>query len=574
MPSLEFRSLTGQQKVEVPEAGVTIGRHPDNVISLPHDEAMSRKHCVVEPGPTIGTWLVRDLQSRNGVRVNGARIVDQTLVHDDVLRVGSTDFRFVDIDAVAPLEPIAADDPVMVARKPDFDARALASQGTIDFDPGSITSDTTYAQQLGRIIDGAPNKPFTEREIALMDCKGTTIHGASAAGVRRAKDEDSESIRLFKLLLLACFRARATDLHMEPKQERSAIRLRVDGVMVPACDLHPSLAKRVLGVVKILCEIDITQRGIVQEGHFGVMVQGRRVDYRVSLTPSMHGQKLVLRVLDQSNAPARLSDLGMLPWMYGKVRDVARRDSGMVLTCGPTGSGKTTTTYSCLREIDFETRNVITIEDPVEYYLDGCTQIPIDHTQGNSFGQILRSVLRQDPDVIFVGEIRDLETASVGLQAATTGHLVYSTVHSKDTIGAVFRLLDLGAEAYQVANAMSLIIAQRLVRVLCHDCRRPIAPTPAQTLKMGAHVKGMSKVFTPVGCPACLRTGYHGRRALFEVLEFNDALRDVVLKRPTITDMKAVLSSGLFTSLQQFGWQLVAAGETNVEEIERVAGTG
>ncbi len=574
MPSLEFRSLTGSQRVELHDAAITVGRHPDNVIAVPNDDAMSRRHCSIEPGQTLGTWIVRDLKSRNGTRVNGARILDQQLMHDDVVRVGATDVRFVDLESVAPIEAITEDDPVLEQRGPDFRAPALAAQGTIDFDPGAVSDDTAYEQQLARIIDGAPVKEFTERDIALMDCRGTTVFGATAGGVRRTKDEDAESTRLFKLLLLSCFRARATDLHMEPKQDRSAVRLRVDGVMVPACDLHPSLARRVLGTIKILCEIDITQRGIVQEGHFGVTVNGRRVDYRVSLTPSMHGQKLVIRVLDQGNAPARLSDLGMLPWMYGKVREIARRDSGMVLTCGPTGSGKTTTTYSCLREIDFETRNVITIEDPVEYYLDGCTQIPIDQKQGNSFGQILRSVLRQDPDVIFVGEIRDIETATVGMQAAMTGHLVYSTVHSRDTIGAVFRLLDLGVESYLVANALSIIVAQRLVRVLCKECRRPVAPTPAQTLKMGERVKGMSKVFTPVGCPACLRTGYHGRRALFEVLEFNDALRDVVLKRPTITDMKSVLSGGLFTSLQQFGWQLVAAGETNVEEVERVAGTG
>jgi general secretion pathway protein E len=258
--------------------------------------------------------------------------------------------------------------------------------------------------------------------------------------------------------------------------------------------------------------------------------------------------------------------------MYDKLRTVAARDSGMVLACGPTGSGKTTTLYACLREIDVNTRNAITIEDPVEYHLDGCTQIPIDHKQGNTFANILRSVLRQDPDVIFVGEIRDIETAQVAMQAAMTGHLVYSTVHSKDTIGAIFRLLDLGVESYLVANALNLIVAQRLCRSLCERCRRAERPTSAQLMRMGKAADGVGVVHVPAGCPACLQTGYFGRRALLELLEFTEPLRDVVLKRPTIGDIRAVLAQGHFVTLQQFGFQLVAQGCTSLEEVDRVAG--
>ena len=311
----------------------------------------------------------------------------------------------------------------------------------------------------------------------------------------------------------------------------------------------------------------------MQDGHFSVSVKGRRVDYRVSLTPSMHGQKLVIRVLDSANAPSRLHELGLIPWMYEKLRTVATKDAGLLLACGPTGSGKTTTLYSCLREIDVELRNAITIEDPVEYYLEGCTQIPIDHKQGNSFGSILRSVLRQDPDVIFVGEIRDVETAKVAMQASMTGHLVYSTVHSKDSIGAIFRLLDLGVEPYLVATGLNLILAQRLVRVLCDTCKRPVVPTPAQTLRMGKSLEGVRQIYVPAGCKRCFGTGYIGRRALFELLEVNDSLRDIILREPTITKIREVLNQGLFTTLAEFGGQLVAQGVTATEEIERVAGS-
>jgi general secretion pathway protein E len=287
----------------------------------------------------------------------------------------------------------------------------------------------------------------------------------------------------------------------------------------------------------------------------------------------MHGQKLVLRILDSSNAPSRLHELGLIPWMYEKLRTIATKDAGLLLACGPTGSGKTTTLYSCLREIDVEQRNAITIEDPVEYFLEGCTQIPIDHKQGSTFVNILRSVLRQDPDVIFVGEIRDIETATVAMQAAMTGHLVYSTVHAKDSIGSIFRLLDLGVEGYLVANALNVILAQRLVRLLCPACKKAVTPTPPQNMKMGKSVGGIDKIYSPVGCNRCLRTGFHGRRALFELLEVSDGMRDVILKSPSIQGIRDIAATGLFTSLQDYGFGLVQKGLTSFDEIERVSGS-
>jgi general secretion pathway protein E len=445
---------------------------------------------------------------------------------------------------------------------------------TIDVDLSDPIGDvqTGYERRLREIIDSATERPFTENDIALVDNRGQTVHQASASGLSSgADDEVGESIRAFRLLLLACFRARATDLHLEPRTENAMIRLRVDGFMISAVELSSQIFKRIIGMVKILCQIDTSQRNQVQDGHFSVLVKGKRVDYRVSLTPAVHGQKMVVRVLDSSNAPSRLHELGLLPWMYDKLRTIAVKDAGMLLACGPTGSGKTTTLYSCLREIDVESRNAITIEDPVEYYLEGCTQIPIDHKVGNTFATILRSVLRQDPDVIFVGEIRDIETATVAMQAAMTGHLVYTTVHAKDSIGAIFRLLDLGIEAYLVANALNLVLSQRLVRMLCESCKKPVRPTPAQNMKMGKAIEGVSRIYTPVGCKMCLGTGHHGRRAIFELLEFSDGLRDVVLKTPTIQAIRDVLHTGLFTSLAQYGYGLVAQGVTSVEEVERVA---
>ena len=616
MPFLEVKGGPRPRRIKLDGSSVSIGRLADNVVAE-DESSLSRKHCVIEF--VEGAWQVRDLQSRNGTRVNGGKISKKRLAHLDVIRIGKLEIHFVSpeeavlnagpkesqtdanpaLDQVAPenlnddilpsiplsrveksqrerprlkvalpgLQPSPTSDDVSehflpVANTIDIDLNSIVGAGHMGSDPES---------RLRKICDEAPEKPFAASDISLVDMRGQIVHQAAEMG-GDDDDDASESIRVFRLVLLTGLRSRASDVHVEPRMDRATIRLRVDGMMVLASEIPLDLLRRLLGMVKILCQIDTSQKSQVQDGHFSTLTKGQRVDFRVSLTPAVHGQKLVLRVLDTSNSPTRLHELGVLPWMYEKLRTMANRDSGMVLACGPTGSGKTTTLYSCLREIDVQTRNAITIEDPVEYYLEGCTQIPIDHKQGNTFATILRSVLRQDPDVIFVGEIRDIETAQVAMQAAMTGHLVYSTVHSRDSMGAIFRLLDLGVESYLVANAINLIVAQRLCRSLCLNCRKAVRLSSQQLLKMGRVVDGMPSIFSPVGCGKCLGTGYRGRRALLELLEFSDGVRDVVLKRPTISDLRNVLAQGHYITLQKFGYQLVSQGVTSFEEIERVAG--
>lgn len=574
MPYIEVRTQQGSKRLEVGDEPVTVGRYPDNLIVL-HDDQASRHHCVIEAFD--GGFQVRDLGSRNGTRLNSGRVDVHALNNGDVVRIGAAELRFIDPNANAPGVGAAAAQ--ARTETPDFHGAMLNTQDylqqpTLDIDLNEEVGDvkTSYEQQLNDIIEAAIEKPFNENDIALVDLRGATVHQATSSGMERGSgDEPAEGIRAFRLLLLSAFRSRATDLHLEPQVDGAMCRLRVDGYMLKAADLSLNLFKRILGVVKILCQIDTSQKATVQDGHFSVNVKGRRVDYRISLTPAMHGQKLVIRVLDSANAPSRLHELGLIPWMYEKLRTIATKDAGLLLACGPTGSGKTTTLYSCLREINVEQRNAITIEDPVEYYLEGATQIPVDAKQGASFATILRSVLRQDPDVIFVGEIRDIETATVAMQAAMTGHLVYTTVHAKDTIGAIFRLLDLGVESYLVANALNMILAQRLVRMLCESCKKAAKPTPTQSIRLGKAVGGAPYIYNPTGCRQCLRTGYVGRRALFELLEINDSIRDVILKTPSITAIKTIAEQGLFMSLQRYGAHLVLEGVTSMEEIERVA---
>jgi general secretion pathway protein E len=529
--------------VRLSQQKVSIGRHPDNAIPLTDDQA-SRFHAEIEP--CEGGYQVKDLNSKNGTKVNETKVKDAKLRPGDVIRVGSHEFLLERDDEE--MEKSALSD-------------SAAEMPTL----GPASKDAGWQAGITDLINALPPKQEAAPEIAIIDSQGKPSQALSG---------NSDGPVAVRLLLHAAIKARATDIHIEPKQEQYHVRLRVDGNMVSVLDLPQRVGELVFGLIKAACNMRVAGRDAVLEGHFSGKFDARRVEYRVSFTPSVYGQKLVLRVLDVMNSPSSLTEVGMASYMADRVRRTAGQDHGMFLVCGPTGSGKTTTLYNALREIDRESRNVVTIEDPVEYQLDNITQIPIDEAKGNTFGGLLRSVLRQDPDVILVGEVRDEETARTAMQAAMTGHLVFSTVHAKDTIAAVFRLLDLKVESYLVANSLDLVLAQRLVRILCDHCKRPVAIAPGVATRLGKYLNGKHEMFTATGCPRCLRTGYRGRRALFELLEFNDDLRDVVLREPTINAMKKVIEQGLFTTLPQFGWRLVAEGVTTLDEVDRVAGMG
>ncbi len=567
MYQLAVLDKLGQVERHIPLADrpVTIGRHSDNDVPI-KDELASRFHCTIEPDGS-GGWRVRDLGSRNGTRLNNERITDAPFSPGDTVRIGSQFFR---LDAEIP--SLVSDDPTtieeaVVAARPGRDAgvggmaRLLRRERTVGEDGEAAGQWATELRSLASSLGAVGNET-----VAMIDARGKKSEALSSAAGGGATP--------VRLLLLLASRSRATDIHVEPKGEVFNARLRVDGQMLSLVDLPNTVGELAVGLVKSACQMKVAGRDAVLDGHFSAFVGDRRLDFRASLTPSVHGQKLVLRVLNSIDAPERLSDMGLNPWMHQRIRKGIEKDAGLLLVAGPTGCGKTTTLYNALREIDREHRNVVTIEDPVEHHLDHVTQIPVNHDQGATFGSLLRSVLRQDPDVILVGEIRDEETARVAMQAAMTGHLVFSTVHSKDTIGAVFRLLDLGVEPYLVANSLDVIVAQRLVRVLCDHCKRPVRVTPAQATRMGRYLEGKHEIFSPTGCAKCLRTGFRGRYAIFEMLEFTDDLRDVVLKEPSIQAMRKVIEQGLFTNLTQSGWQLVARGVTSLDEVDRVASVG
>lgn len=574
---------------------VTFGRQAGCTVVLNDDKA-SRVHCELTPDGT-GAWILTDLKSRNGTKVNDQRIAGtKVLVPGDILKIGSHQFL---VEATSALPDPSADSSVAaepgenggepgaasggsewaVTATPTFDSIevGLAEAGEYrNVNPKGVgpsaapaiarsDRDLPWQTQLIELIDTLPPVGVEPERVSVIDAGGKP--SAALAG-------SSEGPNSVRLILQLASKTRATDVHVEPKRETYNIRMRIDGQMVQIVELPHRVGELFFGLIKTACQMRVAGHNSVQEGHFSAMYPDRRVEFRVSFTPSVHGQKLVLRVLDERGIPKSLAEMGLVQYMIDRVERVCMQDHGLLLVCGPTGSGKTTTLYNALRKVDRETRNVITIEDPVEYQLEGVTQIPIDDHKGNSFGSMLRSVLRQDPDVILVGEIRDEETARTAMQAAMTGHVVFTTLHAKDTVTAVFRLLDLKVEPYLVANALDLVLAQRLVRVLCEHCKHPIPIAPGVATRLGKHIQGKDQMLAATGCNRCLRTGYRGRRAIFELLEFNDELRDVVLHNPTIAAMKKVIESGLFTTLPQYGWRLVGEGVTSLDEVDHVAGQG
>lgn len=549
MPAFRLSPVRGNSKViDLGAQIVSIGRGPENVIPI-LDEKASRSHCVIEPNPK-GGWQVRDLASRNGTRVNDEKVSGARVLRvGDIIRVGDHEFLF-ESDGTAPPPP-TIDEAVSQASK-NAKTPGMRDQSEV----------VGWMFELAAMMDSLPPKGTLPENVSVISASGVPSEALLGA---------SDGPNCVRLMLQLASKARATDIHWEPKQDTFQIRMRVDGDMVPIMDLPKRVGEVAYGLIKNLCNMQVVHRDAMQEGHYSSVFPDRRVEYRVSFTPSVHGQKLVLRVLDQRGVPTSLHDLGMMSYMIDRLKKVCEQDSGLLLVCGPTGSGKTTTLYNALRVIDRTARNVVTIEDPVEYQLEGVTQIPVDEHKGNNFGSLLRSVLRQDPDVILVGEIRDEETARTAMQAAMTGHVVFSTVHSKDSISAVFRLMDLKVEPYLVANSLDLILAQRLVRVLCETCKRAVKVSPGQASRLGRWLGDKTELYISTGCPKCLRTGYRGRRALFELLDFSDELRDIVLKDPSINAMKKIIEQGHFTTLSQFGWKLAAEGVTSLEEVDRVS---
>ncbi len=382
----------------------------------------------------------------------------------------------------------------------------------------------------------------------------------------------SEKICDARDVMLAAIRLEATDLHFEPHEREYFVRVRVDGVLQDANKLKSAAARGVISSLKVVADMDISERRRPQDGTFAVRVGSTKYEIRVASTPTSYGEKLVMRLLRSSGGivGGGLDNVGLRPPVLKQLREIIHKPYGLFLVVGPTGSGKTTTVYASLSEIDAHQHNITTIEDPVEYRLENITQIAVNSKAGVSFAQILRSVLRQDPDVLLIGEIRDRETAEIACAAANTGHFVFSTLHANDAASTIIRLLDLGLEPSLIQTALTAVLGQRLVRRLCPKCKEPCQPPDGLLKKFKMKPGSVPHIYCEKGCDACGGTGYKGRMGIHELLVANDAIRALVTQSPGINDLKkAATDSGTLT-LQTDGLVKVMQGETSVNEVLRV----
>ncbi len=406
--------------------------------------------------------------------------------------------------------------------------------------------------------------------IVLLKKDGTTVDG-KGAGLDR---ETSQAVKTVQDMFLKAVELRATDIHVEPKSgEEYVVRCRIDGILQNVVSIPGEDGKAVLSAMKVLGDMDIAEKRRPQDGTFTVLMQERRFDVRAASAPTNFGEKMALRLLDADGGIVKggLGSIGMKDAVVAQLREIIQQPHGMLIVCGPTGSGKTTTLYSALSEIDVLSKNIITIEDPIEYRLEGISQTAVNVAAELTFAKILRSTLRQDPDVILVGEIRDKETAEIAMQAAMTGHFVFTTLHANDAPTTITRLLDIGVEATLIQSAVSAVLAQRLVRVLCPKCKEPVKLSDDVKQKWGIPVGKDVTVYQEKGCAACHGTGFKGRTGLHELMLFDGGVRELLVGRPSIQAIRQAARKAGMKTLLEAGISKVLAGVTSVNEMQRVA---
>jgi general secretion pathway protein E len=388
-----------------------------------------------------------------------------------------------------------------------------------------------------------------------------------------AMETEAPIIRMVNRLMVQAFRERASDIHVEPYQSDVKIRFRVDGILHDVLSLPKRLHPAVVSRIKVMATLNIAEKRLPQDGRIGIKLGDHSVDLRISTVPTVNGERVVMRILDKSSVLLGLEELGFYPDDLAIVERLLRQEHGIILVTGPTGSGKTTSLYSMLSRINSPDKNILTIEDPIEYQLKGIGQIPVNAKVGLTFASGLRSIVRQDPDVILVGEIRDLETAEIAIQAALTGHLVFSTLHTNDSASAVTRLIDMGIEPFLVTSSVNAILAQRLTRKICPFCKQQYFPESESLLEVGMSQEMLGKegyLWRGAGCKECIGTGYKGRSGIYEILMMSDSIKTTILKTSDSTIIKKqAVQEGLHT-LRQDGARKVEDGITTIEEVLRV----
>lgn len=532
-----------------------------------------------QKGGRIGEILVRqkavsetDLLQALAVQFN-SRFVSDIPIHE--LETGFTEtvpIQFLKKYSMVPLVTsdhvsIAVNDPLLF--QPLDDLRIMLGRNGSDMviAPYSvILSAINFAYDMRR--DSA------EQVIQNMQDQDSDMIISEIEGAGDLLDDTSDApiIKLVNLMLSQAVKDRASDIHIEPTQNRLKIRYRVDGILYDMLSPPKHIQSALVSRIKVMAEMNIAEKRLPQDGRIEIRIGNKNIDIRVSTIPTGFGERVVLRLLDKTRILLRLSDLGMPAGRLKEFDRLIRASHGIILVTGPTGSGKTTTLYAALSNINKTDINIITIEDPVEYQIDGVGQIQVNPKIELTFARGLRSIVRQDPDVILVGEVRDLETAEIAIQSALTGHLVFSTLHTNDAASAVTRLIDMGIEPFLVTSSVIAILAQRLVRVICDQCKEEYTPDEESLRNIGLATEELSgkKLYKGRGCPACLNTGYKGRTGIFEFLLFDESIQNLILKTSDANAVKQkAVQNGMIT-LRRDGAQKVLDGITTIEEVFRV----
>jgi len=464
---------------------------------------------------------------------------------------------------------------------PQAEALAMVDSGTarafgalpIDLAEGKLrvaVSDPDVLPLLADLegVTGKPTEPVMAESGALAEAVEKAYAGHSAQAAEGEKSEASEAapiVRLLESILTRAVRDRAADVHLEPYQGDFRIRMRVDGVLYEIDPPPAHLAPAIISRVKVLANLDISETRMPQDGRIEMVVDGRPVDFRVSTVPIQGGESVVLRILDRKSLQLDLTKLGLLEGEQEQLQDFVQKPHGIVLVTGPTGSGKTTTLYSLLSQVNTPERKILTVEDPVEYDLDGIVQVPVKEEIGVGYSSVLRTMLRQDPDIILVGEIRDPETAQIAVEAALTGHLVLSTLHTNDAPSTATRMVDLGVEPFLLSATLEGIVAQRLVRKICEKCAESDSPEKDLLKKAGlTSGKGFKR---GKGCDDCHFTGHSGRTAIYEILPMDDALREQFLKDPSTIALRRAAAKKKMRTLRERGLELARSGVTTLDEV-------
>ena len=422
--------------------------------------------------------------------------------------------------------------------------------------------DDSVGQVLETIIKSDPGREVRELVEESQDESIATAELATGSPI----------VRLANWLIARAVDMRASDIHIEPQDKAVGVRIRVDGLLQDLERLPKWTQGALISRIKILANLDIAEKRVPQDGRFRVETEGRRIDLRVSTLPTMHGEKIVIRIVDQERAALRLDTLGLSSEGLADLRGFANRPQGILIVTGPTGSGKTTLLYSILEQIHSVTKNIITAEDPIEHQVPGVNQVQVDERSKKTFASVLRAMLRQDPDVMMVGEVRDAETAQIAFRASITGHLVLSTVHTNDAASAVTRLVDLGLAPYMVASALIAVVSMRLVRTLCPKCKDAYVPSgeTLRTLGLSGRDARNLVLYRPVGCDLCNGTGYRGRIGIFEILEMEENLRRLVTSGASESMIRAAAVEAGMVPIGQDGLSRALDGETTLEELDRV----